>query len=162
VTKLSNLHFASTKGAAERLVKMGEDPRSVFVTGCPSIDLAAVVLRKPELDFDPFQKYGGVGSVSDLSKGYLVVMQHPVTTQFADSRTQINETLEAVEGLNMPVMWFWPNVDAGTDGISRGIRIFRERGRGKQFHYFKNMEPEDFLRLIANSKGRVRIWACRR
>jgi UDP-hydrolysing UDP-N-acetyl-D-glucosamine 2-epimerase len=155
VTKLSNLHFASTKGAAERLVKMGEDPRSVFVTGCPSIDLAAEVLRKPELDFDPFQKYGGVGSVSDLSNGYLVVMQHPVTTQFADSRAQINETLEAVEALNMPVMWFWPNVDAGTDGISRGIRIFREQGRGKQFHYFKNMEPEDFLRLIANSKGLV-------
>jgi UDP-hydrolysing UDP-N-acetyl-D-glucosamine 2-epimerase len=155
VTKLSNLHFASTKGAAERLIKMGEDPKNVFVTGCPSIDLAAQVVHKPEMDFDPFQKYGGVGSKSDLSKGYLVVMQHSVTTQFGNSLAQINETLEAVEALDMPVMWFWPNVDAGTDGISRGIRGFREQGRGKKFHYFKNMEPEDFLRLIYNSKGLV-------
>src|ERR1051325_6815902 len=40
VTKLSNLHFVSTRPAAERVIKMGEDPEMVFVTGCPSIDLA--------------------------------------------------------------------------------------------------------------------------
>ena len=52
-------------------------------------------------------------------------------------------------------MWFWPNVDAGADGISRGIRIFREKGRGGRIHYFKNMEPEDFLRLVYNSQAIV-------
>jgi UDP-hydrolysing UDP-N-acetyl-D-glucosamine 2-epimerase len=155
VTKLSNLHFASTKGAAERLIRMGEQPETVFVTGCPSIDLAATVKDGPSADFDPFEKYGGVGTNSDLSGGYVVVMQHPVTTQSTEARAQINETLEAVEALDMPTLWFWPNVDAGTDGISRGIRIFRERGRGKKFHYFKNMEPEDFLRLIFKSKALI-------
>ncbi len=155
VTKLSNLHFASTKGAAERLIRMGEDPKTVFVTGCPSIDLAAAVKDGPDVRFDPFEKYGGVGTNSDLSDGYVVVMQHPVTTQSKEARAQINETLEAVEALDMPTLWFWPNVDAGTDGISRGIRIFREKGRGKKFHYFKNMEPEDFLRLIYKSKALI-------
>ena len=80
-------------------------------------------------------------------------MQHPVTTQFEESRSQIDESLKAVEALDVPAMWFWPNVDAGSDGISRGIRIFREQGRGKKIHYFKNMEPYDFLRLIYNSKA---------
>jgi UDP-N-acetylglucosamine 2-epimerase len=61
--------------------------------------------------------------------------------------------LEAVEAMDLPALWFWPNVDAGSDDISRGIRIFREKGRGKKFHYFKNMEPEDFLRLVYNSKA---------
>jgi UDP-hydrolysing UDP-N-acetyl-D-glucosamine 2-epimerase len=153
VSKLANLHFTSTKGAAERLVRMGEDPKNVFVTGCPSIDLAAGVLENPALDFNPFQKYGGVGAVNELSDGYVVVMQHPVTTQIGDSRAQITETLEAVEAMDLPALWFWPNVDAGSDDISRGIRIFREKGRGKKFHYFKNMEPEDFLRLVYNSKA---------
>lgn len=153
VSKLANLHFASTEGAAERLIRMGEDPKTVFVTGCPSIDLAADVLENPALDFDPFQKYGGVGAVNELSDGYVVVMQHPVTTQLGDSRAQITETLEAVEAMDLPALWFWPNVDAGSDDISRGIRIFREKGRGRNFHYFKNMEPEDFLRLVYNSKA---------
>jgi UDP-hydrolysing UDP-N-acetyl-D-glucosamine 2-epimerase len=111
------------------------------------------VLENPALDFNPFQKYGGVGAVNELSDGYVVVMQHPVTTQIGDSRAQITETLEAVEAMDLPALWFWPNVDAGSDDISRGIRIFREKGRGKKFHYFKNMEPEDFLRLVYNSKA---------
>lgn len=155
VTKLSNLHFASTQKAAERLIRMGEEESSVFVTGCPSVDLAAEVLQSPEMDFDPFEKYGGVGSKADLSEGYLVVMQHPVTTQFGEARAQIAETLGAVEAADMPALWFWPNLDAGSDGISRGIRVFREQGRGAKFHYFKNMEPEDFLRLIYHSRAIV-------
>ena len=155
VSKLSNLHFAATRGAAERLIRMGEESSSVFVTGCPSIDLAAGVLEQPALDFNPFEKYGGVGTIADLSNGYLVVMQHPVTTQISESRLQITETLEAVEALDMPALWFWPNVDAGSDEVSRGMRIFREKGRGAKFHYFKNMEPQDFLRLIYNSKAIV-------
>lgn len=153
VTKLADLHFPSTQAAGERIIRMGEDPKTVFVTGCPSIDLAAMIMANPAMDFDPFSKYGGVGTSRALSKGYVVVMQHPVTTQFEDSRAQIEESLKAVEALNYPTIWFWPNVDAGSDEISRGIRVFRERGRGNDFHYFKNMEPNDFLRLIYNSKA---------
>ncbi len=155
VTKLADLHFASTQNAAARLIRMGENPNSVFVTGCPSIDLAAEVSKEPSLGFDPFEKYGGVGASDDLSTGYLVVMQHPVTTEMAESRAQVTQTLEAVEAIGLPGLWFWPNVDAGSDGISRGIRIFREQKRGPKIHYFKNMEPEDFLRLIQNSKAIV-------
>src|SRR5689334_7014178 len=61
VTKVSNLHLVSTKGAAERVIRLGEDPDSVIVTGCPSIDIAAEVAAQPAMDFDPFGKYGGVG-----------------------------------------------------------------------------------------------------
>ena len=64
VTKLSNLHFASTEKAAERIIKMGEDSNNVYVTGCPSVDLAADVLKQPALDYDPFERYGGVGAQS--------------------------------------------------------------------------------------------------
>src|SRR5918999_485406 len=82
VTKLANVHFVSTKLARERVIKLGEDADTVVLTGCPSIDIAAEVAARPALDFDPFQKYGGVGVSADLSKGYLVVMQHPVTTEY--------------------------------------------------------------------------------
>src|SRR5437773_375746 len=37
VTKLADLHLVSTAKAAERVIRMGEDPEMVFVTGCPSI-----------------------------------------------------------------------------------------------------------------------------
>jgi UDP-hydrolysing UDP-N-acetyl-D-glucosamine 2-epimerase len=152
VTKLADLHFVSTEGAAKRVIRMGEDPATVFVTGCPSIDLAAEILPEPALNFDPFEKYGGVGPRVDISNGYLVVMQHPVTTEYDLAKQHIFETLHAVHDIDMPALWFWTNVDAGSDGTSNGIRTFRENERPSNIHFFKNMTPTDFLRLLYNCR----------
>lgn len=152
VTKLADLHLVSTERAKERVVRMGELAEKVEVTGCPSIDLAAEILDHPELDFDPLEKYGGVGEPLDLSDGYLVVMQHPVTTEYGQARAQAAETLHAVRDLGRPTLWFWPNVDAGSDGTSNAIRSFREVEKPQNLHFFKNMEPHDFLRLIYGSR----------
>ncbi len=152
ITKLADYHFVASGGAMERVIKLGEDPEMVFNTGCPSIDLAAEILKSPSMDFNLYEKYGGVGATPDYSKGYLVVMQHPVTNEYQQSRHHIEETLYAVKDLELPIFWFWPNVDAGADGTSTGIRAFREKHSLPNFHFFKNMEPEDFLRLLYNSK----------
>ena len=152
VTKLADLHLVATDNAAQRVIRMGEDPTAVHVTGCPSIDLAAEVVAQPALDFDPIAKYGGVGTPLDLSGGYIVVMQHPVTTEFERARTQIFETLHAVEAIGLPTLWFWPNVDAGSDATSNGIRTFREQREATNIHFFKNMGPTDFLRLLVNAR----------
>lgn len=152
VTKLADLHLVATDKARERVIRMGEEPSSVFVTGCPSIDIAAEMLRDPSLDFDIFERYGGVGSRLDLANGYVVVMQHPVTTEYEQARQHVMETLEVVDALGLPALWFWPNVDAGADGTSSGIRTFREQRDPQRMHFFKNMAPEDFLKLLYNSR----------
>lgn len=151
-TKLADVHLVASEDARERVIKMGEAPNTVFNTGCPSMDLAREVLENPLLNFDPFEKYGGVGEKISRHDGYLVVMQHPVTTEFDQSREHITTTLEVIHQLKIPTFWFWPNVDAGSDGTSKGIRIFREKHKSSLIHFFKNMEPKDFLRLIKNSK----------
>src|SRR5690606_33599824 len=84
-----------------------------------------------------------------------VVMQHPVTTEYKEAKAHVLETLNAINKLNYPAFWFWPNVDAGSDGTSNGIRAFRELQQPKKIHFFKNMEPLDFLRLLKNSKALV-------
>jgi UDP-hydrolysing UDP-N-acetyl-D-glucosamine 2-epimerase len=155
VTKLSNLHLVSTAQARERVIRLGEDPASVVLTGCPSIDIAADVAAAPAMGFDPFEKYGGVGPQADLSRGYLVVMQHPVTTEYDEARRQVEETLYAVRDIGLPILWFWPNPDAGSDGTSKGIRVFREKEQPAQFHLFRNMYPEDFLRLLVHATAIV-------
>ncbi len=151
-TKLADLHLVASEDAKERILKLGENPRMVFNTGCPSIDLAEEVKQEPTLNFDPIQKYGGVGVDIKWEKGYLVVMQHPVTTEYQSARNDVLKTLEAIHELDIPTFWFWPNVDAGADGTSSGIRTFRELNKPKNIHFFKNMEPNDFLRLLVNAK----------
>ncbi|MCO5237720.1 MAG: UDP-N-acetylglucosamine 2-epimerase [Chitinophagaceae bacterium] len=147
ITKLADYHFAASEKAKERVIKLGENPAFVFNTGCPSIDLAERI-KDSSLDFDPYLKYGGVGERPGLSDGYIVVMQHPVTTEYQMSRKHIEETLNAISEINITTLWFWPNVDAGADGTSTGIRAFRENHKLPNLHFFKNMEGMDFLKLL--------------
>lgn len=154
-TKLADLHLVCTHDARERVIKLGEEPDKVINTGCPSIDLAKQISDYPYLDFDPLEKYGGVGANLDWEKGYIVVMQHPVTTEYKKSKQHIMETLRAVKELNYPAFWFWPNVDAGSDGTSNGIRTFRELEQPQNIHFFKNMDPLDFLKLLNSSRALI-------
>ncbi len=152
VTKLADYHFVSTEQAAERVRRMGECPDRVFVTGCPSIDLAAKVIAGTSLDFNPFIRYGGVGADLDISNGYIVVLQHPVTTEYHRARRDVWETLSAVSRIGLPTLWFWPNSDAGADGTSNGIRAFREIEKPANIHFFKNIGSEDFLRVLLHCR----------
>ena len=152
ITKLADVHLVSNQKAADRVIRMGERPETVHVTGCPSIDIAASMAAQTALDFNPFERYGGVGKEQDLADGYLVVMQHPVTTEHESAKRHAQETLMAVRECGLPILWFWPNVDAGSDGTSNAIRAFREKYQPDQFHFFKNMAPTDFLKLLKNSR----------
>ncbi|WP_022948361.1 UDP-N-acetylglucosamine 2-epimerase [Methylohalobius crimeensis] len=151
ITKLADLHLVSSDPARQRVIALGEEPDKVHVTGCPSIDIAAQVREDPEIGVDIFDAYKGVGPRIDWHRPYLVVLQHPVTTETESAKQQIDETLHAVYESNLPALWFWPNIDAGSDVVSHGIRAFRERYRPPHIHFFKNVPPEDFLRLVHNS-----------
>lgn len=148
ITKLSDYHFVSSDKAKERVLKLGEEEAFVFNTGCPSIDLAIGIEPETPLGYDIYEKYGGVGVEVDISGQFVVVMQHPVTTEYEQARQQISTTLEAVRELDVPTLWFWPNVDAGSDGTSKGLRTFRETHENIKFHFFKHVDSQDFLRLI--------------
>ena len=147
VTKLAHVHFPATELAAQRVVAMGEDPAWVFNVGCPSIDLVArtdLGLRRDVL------LRSGVGEPFDPDGPFVLVMQHPVTTEYGFGFDQINQTLEAVAAVGMQALVFWPNVDAGSEDVAKGIRVFRELGRAHGFHFFRNLPPEDFIRLMAH------------
>lgn len=149
VTKLSHLHFPATEKAARNLVLMGEDPVTVHLTGCPSID----VLTELDLSLpgDIFVRYKGVGADLDATKPYIVVLQHPVTTEYGQGMAQINETLKAVMAVGMQTVWLWPNVDAGSDDISKGLRTYREHHNPGNLHFYRNFSVEDYARLIHNA-----------
>jgi len=152
VTKLADLHLVANEDARQRVLRMGEREETVFVTGCPSIDLAAEVMRdRDRYRCDPFERYGGVGDRFDPKQPYLVILQHPLTTHFSEARREVAETLAAAYEIGLPVFCFWPNPDSGTEGASAAIRAFREKTNPTSFAFFKNMEPHDFLSLLLDS-----------
>jgi UDP-hydrolysing UDP-N-acetyl-D-glucosamine 2-epimerase len=153
ITKLADIHFVSNENARHRVIKLGEEEGTVFNTGCPSIDLAKRVLEMPPLSLKGVSALrSGVGVGFDFDSDYIVVLQHPVTSEFDMASDQIGETLAAVDECGIQAIWLWPNPDAGSDGTSKGIRLFRERNPANRINFFKNFEPELFLHILKGAK----------
>jgi UDP-hydrolysing UDP-N-acetyl-D-glucosamine 2-epimerase len=167
VTKLSHLHFPANRPAAERIIRMGEDPGTVFPVGCPRIDLVAEIARaQGAIPHAEWLTREGVGAHIDPTTPFLLVSQHPVTTEYGAGKAQIWETLEALDELRMPTMMLWPNVDAGSEDISSGMRTFREKRNPEYIRFYKNFPIETYVRLllscacaVGNSSAPVREGA---
>ena len=166
ITKLAHIHFPANKQSAERIIKMGEKPENVHIVGCPRIDEVAQCLKNDDLDQDGFKEYKGVGEIFSLNEPFLLVSQHPVTTEYGQGRMQIRETLRALDILKMHTIMLWPNVDAGSEDIVKEIRTFREFNKPDYLHLFKNLPIKVYVKLmdkckcmIGNSSSAIREGA---
>ena len=149
ITKLSDIHFVATKRSRDFLIKMGENKKTVFLTGCPSIDIASQAKSKLPKNF--FVKNRGVGNVPKYKEKYIVVMHHPETTKFTQTYNQIRQTIDAIIKIrNIKIIWLWPNIDAGSDIISKQLRVIRENKLMTNISFFKNFSPEEYIKLIYN------------
>ena len=121
ITRLANIHFPATLKSKKNLIKMGEKKDSIFLTGCPSIDLAYKVSKgKKRINVENIlKKYKGVGNKFNENRNYIIVVQHPVTTEYFKTEKQISETIKAIKKLKINTIWLWPNIDAGNDIISK-------------------------------------------
>ena len=153
ITKLSDLHFPATQRAKKFLIKMGEASRTVHLTGCPSIDLVAS-LKSKKID-NKMLNQKGTGCEISLSDEFIVVLQHPVTTEYLLSKKHISETIKAVKKLTknskIKVLWLWPNIDAGSDVFSKEIRLLKEE-KNSSIRFVRNFNPEDYLVVLKNCK----------
>ena len=151
VTKLSHIHFPATKDAAERIIKMGEDPEFVFPVGCPYIDVITNLRNVPKKELA--EKYG-----FDPEKRLIILIQHPVTTEHGAAKAQINTTLDALKHFQFcEIVVFYSNTDAG------GKDIIAELNKFDNFRVFPNIESRDFLSLmncadlmVGNSSAAIR------
>jgi len=148
-SKLAHIHFPATSEAKEVLLQMGEDENTIFLVGCPAIDLAK------DTPFENvstiLERYSGVGFEINPNEPFLLVSQHPVTTEHLNSRDQINETLIAVEKTGLQAIWLWPNIDSGSDAISKKLREHRETHPDSKIHFYRNFSAEDYVNLMRNT-----------
>jgi UDP-hydrolysing UDP-N-acetyl-D-glucosamine 2-epimerase len=150
ITKLADLHFVASELSARRVVSMGENPRYIFNYGCPAMD----ILSHEDLSISDEQMstYLGVGKPIDWSRPYALMVQHPVTTSYGHGFDEVSQTLQALKSIpDIQKVVMWPNVDAGSDDVSKGIRHFREFNMKEPIYYYKNFSPEDYARVLNNA-----------
>ncbi|MHB8643756.1 MAG: UDP-N-acetylglucosamine 2-epimerase [Gaiellaceae bacterium] len=117
ITRFAHIHFASGPDAADRLIRMGEEPFRVYTTGAPQLDdLVNGELAQPE---ELSMEFG-----LDLERPLVLVVQHPVTEEYGNGIDQMRETLEAVCELREQTVLIFPNTDAGSDDLRQMIERY--------------------------------------
>jgi UDP-hydrolysing UDP-N-acetyl-D-glucosamine 2-epimerase len=148
---LSDYHFVATPKSKERLEEYGIPPSTIYNTGCPSLDYVPKIEKlKGNLTIN---QLGGVGlESSELFKDrYIVVLQHSETTSHLDAREQVRITIDAIEKLQRPTLWIWPNSDSGSDEVLREITKARESGKLKHVHFERSIDPQFFLSILKSA-----------
>ncbi len=152
ITKFAHVHFPANKEAGERIEKLGERPEDVYVVGCPRIDNVKRILdADSSMPMDIYETQGGVGSKFDLSEPFLLISQHPVTTEYNHAKEQVTATIKAAMRTGLNIIMLWPNADAGSESISTGIRAYREANPDSKLHVFKNLPISVYVRLMKNT-----------
>lgn len=148
ITKLAHFHMPATHRAAEYIIRMGEKRETILTVGCPSSDTARVLDRT--LPAGILNKSGS-GAEIDPSKPFLLALFHPVTTEFGGEGPQIKAMLEALHEMAMPTVLLWPNIDAGSNTVSKEIRRFRDQTGASWLRLVTNWEPSEYARVLANA-----------
>lgn len=146
ITKLAHVHFVTNVDAERRVLAMGEDPKYVFNFG--SLDVEAASRVETPMTNERLNAYG-VGHAVDVTRPFLIVIQHPVTTE-GGNRQHLETTLDAISAIGMPAVWFWPNVDAGTAEMSERLRHFREGAAPgtSPIRFVTNVAADEFVALL--------------
>ena len=118
MSKFSNYHLVGNNDAKQRLIRMGERKYDIFNVGCPSID--ALFLEKKITPLELFKKFK-----IDVRKNFIIIIQHPVTSEHKHSGKQILETIKAVKKSLLPALFVLPNNDSGHNEIIKVIKKSR-------------------------------------
>jgi len=129
VTKMSQLHFASTDEYRKRIIQLGEDPRHVYTVGAIGLDNINETqqLNARELAAD-------LGFVVD--ENTVIVTFHPATLERTAAGRQFGELLQALEKIpRLKVLFTRPNADTGGQAIIKMIDSFVKRHRDRAVSY---------------------------
>lgn len=146
ITKMSHLHFASTEFYARRIIQMGEEPWRVVVSGAPSLDhLRSLSLLSEEALSERF----GV----DPQDPPLLITHHPVTLEFNETEAQVEELLAALEELDRPMIFTYPNADTMGRRVIERIQEFAKQH--ERARVVANLGTQAFFSLMRDSAAMV-------
>lgn len=115
ITKMSQLHFASTEVYRNRIIQMGEQPHCVFNVGALAVENTMHTKFVSKEDLGKDLKF-------DLSGDYAVVTFHPVTLEENSGVEQFEQLINAMDAFpNLKFIITKANADAGGRYINARI-----------------------------------------
>lgn len=141
ISKLAHYHFTATSAAKNVLTHMGESPERIYVTGAPGLD------GLTEHAY-PSREALCLAWGLDSQTPVILMLFHPVVQESLDAKQQTEAILSALTEMQVQVLCFSPNSDAGGKKIEKVIDDFCSK---PQFHKVTHMKRQDYLAWLANA-----------
>lgn len=142
ISKLSHYHFTATQGARERLIRMGELPERIFVSGAPGLD---GISAGTKIERDQFFEAQGFSPARPLA----LLLFHPVLQEAHLAEEQTRQILAALDTTHCQVLALMPNADAG--GIQVGVALEQWASGRTGTRLQKHLPRHDYLSWLANA-----------
>ncbi len=140
VTKLAHIHIVTNKESKQRVLNLGEQAFRVFNFGNPGLDR---FLNTPDQKLKKIPELRNF-ILSDDEK-YLVLIQHPLSSEFEFASQQMKITLDAIKEIGMKTIIIYPNSDVGSNGMIKTIQSYQNLNFVK---IIKNIPRNSFINIL--------------
>lgn len=144
ITKLAHVHFAATRTAARRIIRLGERPDYVHVVGAPGLDRLHELLecRDPALHRPSRPRH------CQADHGNALVVHHACGRPRAIEARTMNAVLRAVASLGLRRLIIFPNTDRGHRGVLDVIKRHQRQSRPEDVEVHRSLPRDDYLRAL--------------
>ena len=146
MTKMSHMHFVSTREYGRRVRQLGEDSWRIVVCGAPALD---EFHRLPRPDLAALSAHLNFS----LERPYLLAAFHPTTLEPGAAADQGDAFLAGLAGAEMPVLFMMPNADPG--GLVLRQMIQRACAEHADWHFVENLAFEEYAAVMRSSVAMV-------
>ena len=142
-SKLATVHFVTIEEHRARLIRMGEDPKRIFVIGNPSLDKF--------ISFEPLTKANikQYFNIKNNFDDFALMIFHPVTKELDNVDEYFENILKNLENRKINTFVSYPNVDPGNQKL---LKVIDRYSRNPNFIFYKNLERDIFMSIYKNSK----------
>ncbi|MEE4539597.1 MAG: UDP-N-acetylglucosamine 2-epimerase [Erythrobacter sp.] len=140
ISKLAHLHCTATEASKERLVRMGEEPAHIEVTGAPGLD---GIVEDVSMDRFAFFAQHNI----DAARPVVLLVFHPVHRNAADAGNEMREVLGGLASPERQIIALMPNADAGSGAIRSALEQAAQSG---QVRCLTHLSRPNFLAAMAH------------
>ncbi len=143
ISKLAHIHFPAIEEHKQYLLKIGEEPQRIHVVGSLGID--EIIQLQSSLTEEIKEKIARKYEIN-TEEPFIIVINHPVSTEMEKARSQMNSILDAIEGLKVKSLVIYPSGDPGSEAIITALE--EHKTRCPWICSYKSIPRKDFLVLM--------------
>ncbi|OJI92464.1 GDP/UDP-N,N'-diacetylbacillosamine 2-epimerase (hydrolysing) [Planktotalea frisia] len=147
VSKIANLHMATTPLSGQRLRALGEEDWRINVVGASGLDR---LVSTPHMD------RAGVEAALNLAwqgQPYIVFLYHPTITDFSAARAHMETISNVLEKSGVNVVALMPNTDPGNDAVVAELTALS--ARCERVKLFTFLERHVFVNMLRHAHAMV-------